>query len=471
MKENNMKPKEEHIFLLIQAGYSAKNFILSGFLNQEKAKVTLWSDQNYLKKYNINNELVLLPKHTYNRKVNFFKKLKNKSELSYFSKRFKNKNYFSYLSKIENKKTSLKVKIIDRITSLLSIFYSSEKGIQNLDSPFFKVIRKTNYYKACKKQLEAKKPTIVFCTHQRATAAIAPILAAQDLGIRTICFIHSWDNIPKGLQLVKADEYFVWSDYMKKEMLEHYSFINALKIKVTGTPQFTMHLDNAYRLDRKTFFEMFNLPIQKKYILFSGNDRTTSPNDPIYLNDLAKSVEELNLATNNYHILFRPNPIDKNEGFRTVLEQYKNIITEIKPEWFGSDKMLWNQGGPNKKDVTLMINTIFHSDLLVTMGSTMAIDAAILNKPSCYINYDVESNFNWSVKMAYNFIHFNIIKDIKPLFWIDERNKFKETIKEALINPNKTKNDREVWINRVTKTPIEETKHRMWNYLIDKHEV
>ena len=246
-----MHNKKEHIFILIQAGYSAKNFILSGFLDNTNALVTFWSDQDYINKYGVNNNLVILPKYTYNRKIDFLKKLKNKAELSFFSKKFNNHNYKSYLSKIERGPSSIKSKIIDFSTFLLSKFYSNKKGIQKLDTPLYNVIRKTAYYKKCKKQLEEAKPTKVFCTHQRATSAIAPMLAAKDLKIPTICFIHSWDNIPKGVQLVKADTYFVWSDYMKQEMLDHYPFIEKYNIVVTGTPQFTMHFQDEYRLDSK----------------------------------------------------------------------------------------------------------------------------------------------------------------------------------------------------------------------------
>lgn len=465
-----MDKRKEHIFLLVQSGYSARNFILSDFIQQDNAKITFWSDQDYIAQYDIGNKLVKLPRYAYNGKLSFIQKLKNKAELFYNVKKFNNKNYLSYLIGI-TKNRSFKVGLKDWLSTRIAKFYATEKGIAYLDQPYYKAIRKTAYYLACKKQLLEHKPDHVFCTHQRASSAVAPMLAARDLGIKTTCFIHSWDNIPKGVQLVKADQYFVWSTYMKEEMIAHYPFINSTTIKVTGTPQFIPYFKEEYRLSREEFLSQFGLEIDKTYVLFSGNDKTTSPNDPVYLADVCKAIQQLNAKEDNYRVLFRPNPIDRNEGFNEVLKNYEGLVVELEPQWFGTDTFLWNQGGPSKKDISLLVNTILHVDLVINMGSTMALDAALLGKPSCYINYDVESDFEWSVQRTYKFIHFKIIKDIDPVFWITNRTQIATVLKEAMENPSVTESGRRLWIERVTKLPILETNKRMWNHLLDTYEV
>lgn len=456
------------ILMLIQSGYSARNFILSGFLDGKELNFTFWSDQDYIEQYGINNKLIKLPDYDYYWKINFIQRIKNKAELFYNVKKTANKNYLFYLA--SNGK-SFRIRIKDFLTTLIAKIYANKKGIKNLDKPFHRAVRKTNYYKSCKEQLIKEKPDVVFCTHQRASMGVAPMLAARDLKIKTVCFIHSWDNIPKGVQLVKTDYYFVWSHYMKKEMLFHYPFINGDKVFVTGTPQFMCYENKEYQIPRKQFYKEFGLDDTKRYILFSGNDKTTSPNDPVYLADICKSVKDLNKDKDLYRVLFRPNPIDRNEGFNTVLEAYSNTVIEIKPDWFGTDIFLWNQGGPNKRDVFLLVNTIVHSDLVVNMGSTMAIDAAILGVPSCYINYDVPSSYNWSVSQTYQFIHFKMINDIEPIFWIKNRNELTSVLKQALETPDKTLADRQQWIERITELPIAKTNKRMWKYLKDIYEI
>ena len=462
---------KKKVFLLIQSGYSARNFILSKFLENPDLEFVLWSDQDYIKQYNIENEFIRLPKYDYRSKINFIQRIKNKAEIYFNVKRTKNENYLSYISGI-NKSKSLRIKLRNAFSHWIAKFYATEKGIQKLDVPFYKAIRKTEYYKKCKEQLEQSKPDTLFCTHQRASGAIAPVLAARDLGIQTICFIHSWDNVPKGVQLVKAGQYFVWSDYMRAEMLFHYPFINENDILVTGTPQFSVYFQEELKLERNVFLKEFDLDIGKKYILFSGNDKSSSPNDPTYLSLICQSLREINKKNNDiYRILFRPNPIDRNDGFDKTLKENSDIITELKPEWFGAENFLWNQGGPSKKDVALLMNSILHVEIVINVGSTMAIDAAILGKATCWINFEIENEFGWSLRKAYKYIHFKIIEGINPVFWIDSIEEIQPVLEYALENPNKTLEGRKAWIEKVVKLPIEETNKRMWNFIKQTYEV
>tara|TARA_R110002074_G_scaffold402118_1_gene603807 strand:- start:1136 stop:2536 length:1401 start_codon:yes stop_codon:yes gene_type:complete len=460
-----MGREKKKVLILIQSGYSAKNFILSGFLENSDFEFVFWSDQDYIKQYNIKNEYINLPEYDYHWKINFLQKIKSKAELLLNVKRTSDINYLHYLVGIHRNK-SLKIKLKNWLSNTIAKFYATEKGIQSIDKPFYKAIRKSSYYKSSLEQLKKINPDVVFCTHQRASGAIAPVLGARDLGIRTACFIHSWDNIPKGVQLVKADNYFVWSDYMKGEMEFYYPFIKANSIKVTGTPQFTMYFDKQFEQTRALFFKQFDLDPSKKYILFSGNDKTTSPNDPVYLSHICDAVVNINKNSNDqYRMLFRPNPVDRNSDFDKTLKKYPAILTELEPEWFGSEDFFWNQGGPSKKDISLLMNSIIHSELIINVGSTIAIDAAILGKPTCWINFEVESDYNWSVRRVYQFIHFKILKGIQPVFWINELNQIEEVLKEALKNVNKTLVDRQKLVETVVKLPIKETNKRMWNFL------
>jgi len=455
--------QKKKIFVLIQSGYSAKNFILSGFLENADFDFTIWYDQDYISAYNIQASKLKLPNYEYNGKIDFIKKLKNTTELYFFKKLFKNNNYLAYLN-ISLDKPNIKIKFLNKLTRFLAIFFANKKGIQILDKPFYYFIRKTAYYKSCKIILQSAKPDVVFCTHQRASNAVAPMLAASDLGIKTACFIHSWDNIPKGVLLVKANCYLVWSDYMKQEMLLHYSFLIPSSIKITGTPQFVNYFEPRFRLNRDEFCKLIGVNPNKKYLLFTGNDKTTSPNDPTYLSHLCEAVIKLNNSLDNYEVLFRPNPIDINESFNSILKKYSNIVTIVKPDWIG-ENLKWNVGGPNEKDIILLINTILHSEVVINMGSTMAVDAAFLNKPTCYIKYDVTNNYHWNIDKIFKFIHFKMIEDIEPVFWINSKDCFLPIIKMALQNPNKFIDGRTKWISKVTTLPIEKTNQRLWNVL------
>ena len=253
---------------------------------------------------------------------------------------------------------------------------------------------------------------------------------------------------------------------MKNELLHYYPKVKKENIFITGSPQFVHYKLESFNWTREEFCEKLNLDFNKKYICFSGNDRTTCPVDPIYLNDLAIAVKKLKEETKiEYHILFRPNPIDRNENFDAIVKNNSDVITEIIPSWKGED-IKWNKGIPTYHDMLLLKNTIMHSEVIINMSSTMSMDAALLNKPAIYIRYDVPSDFHFTVKKTYNFIHFDALKGIDtPVIWLTDRNRIKEILSEIIVAPELTKKGRDIWVEKVINHPIENANKNIWNTL------
>ncbi|WAC01948.1 hypothetical protein N7U66_19225 [Lacinutrix neustonica] len=154
-------------------------------------------------------------------------------------------------------------------TKILIGLYSSEEGVVKLRNKINALERSTSKYEYCKAQLEQHKPDLIFCTTQRSTQSISALLAAKDLGIPTVAFVYSWDNVPKAMQVVETDYYFVWSDLMKGEVLKYYPFVKEEQVYVTGTPQFEPHFDHSLKQSREAFFKAYNPDENKKYICFS----------------------------------------------------------------------------------------------------------------------------------------------------------------------------------------------------------
>jgi UDP-N-acetylglucosamine:LPS N-acetylglucosamine transferase len=160
-----------------------------------------------------------LPSFDYNGKTDFLRYLKAKATLRYNDKIQERKDHLLY--RVSPGKSNFKKKVKFGLISLLSKFYASETGIQKLEDKFFKQTRTSQYYKDCLTYLKTEKPDLVYCSHQVSSLSLAPVLAARDLGIKVVSFIHSWDNLPKGNKMLKADHYFVWSEYMKEERQQY----------------------------------------------------------------------------------------------------------------------------------------------------------------------------------------------------------------------------------------------------------
>ncbi len=394
--------------------------------------------------------------------TDLLKRAKISSELDYFKEKFDDQVYQSYKFPSSNK--SIKSKIKNAIVTQLTKTYKGEKGLQKLREKLKVSERKSVFYKNCKAILEKEKPDLVFCTNQRPVSAIAPLTAAQDLAIPTATFIFSWDNLPKATMVVEPDFYFVWSEYMKEELINYYPFINSNNIFITGSPQFEPHFNLKLRKTRSAFFEENNLDLTIEYICFSGDDKTTSPDDAHYLQDVAEAIESLNKAgETKIGILFRRCPVDFSDRYDTVLEKHKDLIVPVAPKWkqVGGN---WNSVLPTQEDLGLQVNTIVHTKAVINLGSSMVFDFAVFDKPCLYLNYDVEhkKDESWSIEKVYDFVHFRSMPTGKEVFWINSKDKIKNKLSKALIPGEKKVKKAKNWFEIINQNPAEKASERIW---------
>lgn len=465
-------PKSK-VFILLPDGVGLRNFAFTKFydLGIEKGyDVVFWNNTPFdLKELGFQEIKINNPKNQIF--TDLFKNARKHIELNLNIKRENDKVYHSYRFPFSYK--GLKNTLKSVVTQLIIFVFNSKTGLKAIRWIIKKLEQNTAYYKSCKQVLEKENPDLVFCTNQRTSSAIAPILAAQKLKIPTISFIFSWDNLPKATMVIETDYYFVWSQHMKKELLHYYSYINEHQIYVTGTPQFEPHFDSNLHLSREDFFKEYQLDPSKKYICYSGDDITTSPNDPFYLENCAKAIQELNERGYNLGILFRRCPVDYSDRFDKVLNEYKHIIVSIAPKWLKKGT-IWNTILPTKEDNQLLVNTIKYTEFVVNLGSSMAFDAVCHEKPCIYINYDDSKGKvkNWSVKKIYNYVHFRSMPSKKAVWWLDYSNETVNLFETILKNPIKENEETKKWFEKIATTNPENASNSIWQsiqIILDKN--
>lgn len=363
---------------------------------------------------------------------------------------------FSY----ENFKSTLK----SLATQILIFVFSSKRGLMLIQKLINRLEKSTPYYLESLKTIKSENPSFVFCTNQRPMLAIAPLLAAKELGVPTATFIFSWDNLPKATMVVETDYYFVWSEHMKNELLYYYPYIKSSQILITGTPQFEPHFDISLLKSKEDFFKENGLDINRRYICYSGDDITTSPNDPNYLEDVAKAITRLNQSGHNVGILFRRCPVDFSTRFDKVIETYKDIIVSVQPKWIKKGKM-WDTILPTKEDMSLLINTINYTECVINLGSSMVFDYAIFNKKCMYINYDIDNCEvnNWSVKNIYNFVHFRSMPNENAVIWINSPLQIQSEI-ECLLSTKQIKvEEARKWLDKIVGKEPTKASENIWS--------
>jgi CDP-glycerol glycerophosphotransferase (TagB/SpsB family) len=351
----------------------------------------------------------------------------------YYNKRIENNPTILNSWKWHQKTLSKKI-FYGTIEKVATIFKKYD-AILKLEQKYQIAIRKNPFYFEVKTILKKEQPKIIFCCHQRGIKAAAVFAAAKDLGIATTTVIYSWDNLPKARMALRADQYLVWSDHMKKEMAAFYPEISQEKVLITGTPQFECYNNLSNIISKVQFYENYDLDVNKKTICFSGDDVLTSPDDPKYLNDLAEELV-LKGMDKDYQILLRRCPVDISGRYDAVVEKYAALIRQAPPLWRFNKIDSWTSIYPLPEDIQLLVSTAYYCDIVINVGSTMALDFAMFKKPCVFINYDQErkQNLDWSVKTIYQYQHFRSMPSAEAVSWWSKKEEITAILRDSQFN-------------------------------------
>ena len=237
-----MNSNTKHIGIVIVDGVGFKNFVLSDVLIQLNAQfkqVTIFSGlpkDVYTEFLQDGISVIELPIYSETGKAWFFRKLK---ELAHLQSHKKNNAGIRY-NLLKNKNMSnTKRGCLTRLAFAITSVFNSERWINRFYAVQEKTFKKHNIYKVYNEYLKQTNVDLLFFTHQRPPYIALLDSAAKELKIKTTAFIFSWDNLPSnGRMAANFDCYLVWSDLMKKELLQFYPNVKDSNIAVVGTPQF-----------------------------------------------------------------------------------------------------------------------------------------------------------------------------------------------------------------------------------------
>lgn len=364
----------------------------------------------------------------------------------------------------------LRNRALHHAARLLGRVAATPAGVRRLDRRHAAAARRSPAFGAHRAALAAERPDVVFCTHQRASRAVLPMLAAQAAGVPAATFVYSWDNLPKGRMAVHAGRFLVWSEAMARELLRLHPETDPRHVRVVGTPQFEPYFERLLRRPRATFLAGLGLAglgvdPALRVVLFSGDDLTTSPHDPLYLRDLARAVAAMP-AGERPAILFRRCPPDRGDRYRAVLAEHPEIVV-AEPAWDASAEGDWTQVLPRPEDRALLANLVAHCDAVVNLGSTMALDFAVAGKPAVWVAYDPVDDPAWSAASIYRLPHFAPVHRLQPVVWAASAEGLGPALRHALARPAERREAREAWIDETLARPLDGASERTVEALVE----
>lgn len=456
--------------VVITDGVGFRNFILSDFmLEAEKTfdEVVILSclPVETYSNFVTNSRIVELPVFIEKFPTWFFRKTKEVAHL----RLHKNDN-FGVLDNYMANKTKAKnprgyaTRLIFRFTSQ----FHSESWIQLFTKGQYFSFKKHYVSLEYKKILQEEHFDLLFFTHQR-PPFIAPLAyQAEKLKVKTASFIFSWDNLAsKGRMAANFDYFLVWSDLMKKELLYFYTSVNASTVEVVGTPQFEPYVLERYQSTKEDFQVKFDLDASKKTICFSCGDISTSKNDELYIETIAKAI--LNNQILNMNLLVRTSPAEDPIRFAAIVEKFPFIKWNY-PKWVLSRKghqEEWSQRVPSIEDVVDLRSILEFSDLNINMLSTMSLDFMQFGKPVINTVFGNKQNSLYDDQRFLNYAHLVNVVNSNATRIATNENELIECIDLYIANSNLDKENREALLEMQMSKPLLGTGKRMAEILLE----
>jgi CDP-glycerol glycerophosphotransferase (TagB/SpsB family) len=225
---------------------------------------------------------------------------------------------------------------------------------------------------------------------------------AHARGIPTMAAIVGWDN-PSSYAIRGApmDYATCWSQLQKDELVDGSDW-KPERVHIGGIPSYDGYFRKQWQLSKADYFKLHNLDPNRKLISYACSFVHFAPNYP-NVEALAKLVSSNSLAEPS-QLLVRLHPSHFQDKPKIFAEERKRMfalekrypnVHVVKPVALGGS--LGYYGGEDMDEKSSMMA---HSDVLVTVYSTMVVETAVHDTPIVAAVIDVPGGWNKPKKFS-----------------------------------------------------------------------
>ena len=222
--------------------------------------------------------------------------------------------------------------------------------------------------------------------------------------VRTIIVDPSWDNFTNKLIPVRrADRLVVWNDIMKQQAVDLHGYAPD-QVRVSGPPHWDRYFRPGPVISRDAFFARIGADPSRRLVTLMTTGKTLYDHYPRVVRILMSAIESGRWGA--VELLVRLHPRDDLERY----DAFRGIPHLIVEKPF---KKTVKSGDGLDVDITSenqrhLADTLRHSDVVVTVASTIAIEASIFDTPVVDVSFDGETpvEFAKSARRYYKFTHY-----------------------------------------------------------------
>ncbi|MCC7104109.1 MAG: hypothetical protein IT307_03125 [Chloroflexi bacterium] len=281
---------------------------------------------------------------------------------------------------------------------------------------------------------ERERPSLLVTPTTGLYFSEGPLMARADrLGVPTIAVDLSWDHFTtKTAPLRRVAALSVWNRTMQRQAVEIHGYRRD-QVRVSGVPQFDLYRTLEGVEDRAAFFKRVGADPSRKLITL-----TTVP--PVLYRHHDLAIERLLTAIDGgqlgepAQILVRVHPRDDLKAYERFVGR-PNLVVE-KP--FRTGRVAEGSSvDPSRDDRWHLANTLVHSDVVVNVASTIAIEAAICDTPVVNIGFDGTEPrpFLDSAARYYVYDHYRPLVEAGAVRVADSAEAMVRLVRDELLDP------------------------------------
>lgn len=239
----------------------------------------------------------------------------------------------------------------------------------------FKIIFHKRPYKGL---FDTYQPDLVMAPAIAFFPDVELVSEAQRRGVKTVGMAMNWDHLNKYYIPIHADWLLVQNEPMRREAINWHTYYPE-QITIVGFPQFDMyaHLEK-YLVPQDQFKKDFGLEGTDKIILFISG-AAYSLDEPDIIREISKWIGEGRFGLKT-KLFVRPyviaRDIEREHKKYKPLENDPNIIFN------------WQRRSDSLESKRIFMSMLAYSDVVISIFSTTAIEAAIFDKPTITIGFD-----------------------------------------------------------------------------------
>lgn len=262
------------------------------------------------------------------------------------------------------------------------------------------------------------------------------IAEARTRDIPILTLAGSWDNFTtKGFFPFKAENIVVWNEKMAAELEEIFA-VDRSKVVIVGYPRQSVLRSLAEGPDAETYLRQLGHGEFRRFVLYSASysELTRFPGDPYPLEYqvMAQVSEQLEkVLPEDVCILIRLHPFSDPDG-KTAFDGLSRSFVFVPGR---KDKYVERVMGP--EDEAHLARQITLSECVVSLASTMTIDALSLEKPVVNTRFDPRPGipFIYSNCRIFEYNHFKDLTEITGIPMADTPQEVVVFVQSAATTP------------------------------------